>query len=297
LLIAANVEIASFLVLTFNALPIFDFDTRCSNVAPAVASIGSVAHGMLRVFKSEVALGPISWSMDLPAMHEVNGELASGLILEELLGRIAGKVRDGLVAYRFLKQGQTAPERLTQVLQPMTRLAPQPVFLGVAVIAGMGRVAIDLADGLVGAGIDSIVFLGRRDPNSHSVSLPLFLSCHSSHEINQVHQQFVQMEPRLRCKASYHQVDITNSVQLEAALKAIHVEHGSIRHLIHTAAVVRDASIANVSPALFEEVLQPKVRGAWNLHQISQRLSLTLNTFVMLSSTKCVSLPIRPRRV
>lgn len=94
------------------------------------------------------------------------------------------------------------------------------------------------------------------------------------------------MDPGLKAKASYRQVDISDKAQLEESLKDIQSNLGSIRHIIHTAAVMRDAAIPNLTPAAFDEVQRPKVVGAWNLHLASQQLALTLDSFVVLSSTK-----------
>ena len=85
---------------------------------------------------------------------------------------------------------------------------------------------------------------------------------------------------------TYLTVDITDLTQLGGALKGIQLEFGPIKHIIHTAAVVRDAAIPNMSPAAFDEVLRPKVLGAWNLHVAAQSLDLALDSFVVLSSTK-----------
>ena len=94
------------------------------------------------------------------------------------------------------------------------------------------------------------------------------------------------MDSSVKAKTSYRQVDIVNKEQLEETLKGIQSDLGSIRHIIHTAAVMRDAAIPNMAPAAFDEVQRPKVVGAWNLHLLSQKLALTLDSFVVLSSTK-----------
>ncbi|TEB25722.1 hypothetical protein FA13DRAFT_1796228 [Coprinellus micaceus] len=45
---------------------------------------------------------------------------------------------------------------------------------------------------------------------------------------------------------------------------------------------MRDAAIPNLTPAAFDEVQRPKVLGAWNLHLLSQKLALTLDSFAVL---------------
>jgi KR domain len=70
---------------------------------------------------------------------------------------------------------------------------------------------------------------------------------------------------------------------LELALSDINMQFGGVKNIVHTAAVVNDAS---TSVAGFENVLRPKVIGSWNLHIASQDLNLALESFVLFSSTK-----------
>jgi thioester reductase-like protein len=73
---------------------------------------------------------------------------------------------------------------------------------------------------------------------------------------------------------------------LKIALSEINTYFGGVKHIVHTAAVVNDATIAATNAAGFENVLRPKVIGSWNLHVASQELNLTLESFALFSSTK-----------
>jgi acyl carrier protein len=56
----------------------------------------------------------------------------------------------------------------------------------------------------------------------------------------------------------------------------------SLRGVFHCAAVIRDASLANIDQADFVEVLRPKLAGAWNLHRLTREDAL--EHFVLYSS-------------
>ena len=56
--------------------------------------------------------------------------------------------------------------------------------------------------------------------------------------------------------------------------------------VIHTAAVVKDSLIRNLSIANFEDPVKPKLVGAWNLHTATVELHITLESFVLLSSIR-----------
>src|SRR6516165_4391148 len=54
------------------------------------------------------------------------------------------------------------------------------------------------------------------------------------------------------------------------------------RCIIHCAAGIQDSSLVNMTEANFDNVLRPKIAGAWNLHQ--KTLDQELDFFVMYSS-------------
>ncbi|KAJ2925849.1 hypothetical protein H1R20_g11245, partial [Candolleomyces eurysporus] len=273
LLMASEVHIESLLILSSESLHVTIPESLIKqNAGQRVlsSSIGSIVHGMLRVFKRESFLDSVCSSLDLPSLSSLPGETIRSIILNELAARKSGISHDGVVAYRHLSHVQhIAPSRFTPLLEPLEAVLTQSTFSGVAVIAGMGSIGLALASSLVDAGVESVVFLGRRDPATESIK-----------------NEFALMNPRLQARTSYRRLDITSKQQLETQLKEVQNKLGPIKHIIHTAAVMRDAAIPNISPASFDEVARPKVSGAWNLHVLSQELDLNLESFVLLSSTK-----------
>jgi acyl carrier protein len=65
-------------------------------------------------------------------------------------------------------------------------------------------------------------------------------------------------------------------------LKTIRDEMPPLRGVVHCAAVIEDAALANMSPERFRAVLQPKVLGAWNLDRLTR--DAALDFFVLYSS-------------
>jgi acyl transferase domain-containing protein/acyl carrier protein len=75
--------------------------------------------------------------------------------------------------------------------------------------------------------------------------------------------------------------DTADSGQLATLLADIPAEH-PLTAVIHTAGVVDDALITDLTPARLNTVLRPKVDAAWNLHQQTRHLDLA--AFVLYSS-------------
>lgn len=77
-------------------------------------------------------------------------------------------------------------------------------------------------------------------------------------------------------------VDVTDKDQLSAALAAIRSSGTAITGIVHCAMVLDDGLIANIEPESLNRVLAPKIKGAWNLHELTQKDPLDL--FLMYSS-------------
>lgn len=76
--------------------------------------------------------------------------------------------------------------------------------------------------------------------------------------------------------------DVTSRQSVEKLLSKIRSEGRPIRGVIHSAMVLEDKTLANMTPEQMTRVLAPKVRGTWNLHDAT--LGDPINMFVMFSS-------------
>nr|WP_264318820.1 type I polyketide synthase [Acidithiobacillus sulfurivorans] len=80
--------------------------------------------------------------------------------------------------------------------------------------------------------------------------------------------------------------DVREAPQVQVLIQRITREVGPLHGIIHAAAVIEDALAQNLGAELMDKVIQPKVAGAWNLHQAS--LHQPLEFFVLYSSMTTV---------
>jgi acyl transferase domain-containing protein/surfactin synthase thioesterase subunit len=83
-----------------------------------------------------------------------------------------------------------------------------------------------------------------------------------------------------------HQLDITNFDEVQSLISKTQHELPPLKGIIHSAAVLRDATLNNMDQERFDSVYHPKVMGAWHFHLATQNLSLDF--FLMLSSISSI---------
>ena len=84
--------------------------------------------------------------------------------------------------------------------------------------------------------------------------------------------------------------DVTDAEQMAHVFEQIERSHPPLRGIIHGAGVLDDGTLQHQTWERFERVMQPKVEGAWHLHQLSQ--SLTLDFFILFSSAAALLGPL-----
>jgi len=78
------------------------------------------------------------------------------------------------------------------------------------------------------------------------------------------------------------QADVTVTTHVESVLEAIAQSDWPLAGIVHGAGVLDDSSISQLDVEKLQRVMVPKVRGAWNLHCLTQ--DLDLDCFVLFSS-------------
>jgi polyketide synthase 12/myxalamid-type polyketide synthase MxaB len=77
-------------------------------------------------------------------------------------------------------------------------------------------------------------------------------------------------------------VDVSNRAELETLLREVQATMPRLRGIVHAAGVLDDGVLTQQTWSRFEQVLAPKVEGAWNLHELT--LHAPLDFFLLFSS-------------
>jgi len=143
---------------------------------------------------------------------------------------------------------------------PTESLQPDATYL---ITGGMGGLGLRVARWLVEKGAKHLVLLGRNQPDTTA-------------------QQQIQALEATGAKIIITQADVSQKDQLAAVLTDIQQNHPPLRGVIHAAGVLDDGILQQLTPERSHRVMNPKVTGAWNLHQLTQ--DIPLDYFIMFSS-------------
>jgi NAD(P)-dependent dehydrogenase (short-subunit alcohol dehydrogenase family)/acyl carrier protein len=130
------------------------------------------------------------------------------------------------------------------------------------ITGGTGGLGLEVARWLIGQGARHLVLMARRSPQAET-------------------QQQIETLQQAGVSITLVQADIADRVQLAQVIAAINADY-PLKGIIHAAGVLDDAVIQRQSREHFAKVMAPKIHGAWNLHVLTQGLSLDF--FVLFSS-------------
>ena len=149
-------------------------------------------------------------------------------------------------------------------------LTPPPLMRGqlrqdrtYLVTGGLGGIGCAVADWLADHGAGAIVLNGRRDPDAEA-----------EEAIDALRQRGVRIEVEL--------ADVTDFAAVDAMLERIDAHLPPLGGVIHSVGVLSDAALTNQTWTSFEQVLWPKVVGAWHLHRAT--VDRDLDMFILFSS-------------
>ncbi len=143
---------------------------------------------------------------------------------------------------------------------PGGKLRPDRTYL---VTGGLGGIGTVIARWLSERGAGAIVLNGRRPPDAEAQTV-----------IDALRQQGADVRVEL--------ADMTDSAAVDQMLARIDTEMPPLAGVIHSVGVLSDGSLGNQTWERFEQVLWPKMLGAWQLHQAT--LDRDLDLFVLFSS-------------
>ena len=148
------------------------------------------------------------------------------------------------------------------VMPPMGsgQLRPDRTYL---VTGGLGGIGVVVAEWLADRGAGVIVLNGRRPPDPTT-----------SKAIEALRQRGTDVRVEL--------ADVTHPTAVDAMLARMGAEMPPLAGVIHSVGVLSDGALGNQTWERFEQVLWPKVLGAWHLHRATSNCDLDL--FVLFSS-------------
>ena len=133
------------------------------------------------------------------------------------------------------------------------------------ITGGLGALGLQVAQWLAEQGAQYLILLGRRSPTPEAQKT-----------LDQLKQSGVSIQ--------IVQADIADLNDLDSVLSPILSKKSStpLKGIFHLAGVLEDGLLVNQSWKQFAAVMRPKLTGAWNLHRLTQGVSL--DHFVSFSS-------------
>jgi acyl transferase domain-containing protein/acyl-CoA synthetase (AMP-forming)/AMP-acid ligase II/acyl carrier protein len=135
------------------------------------------------------------------------------------------------------------------------------------ITGGFGALGLTMAQWLVAQGAKSLVLTGRRPPSKEALGI-----------ITMLEQKGVQIRTT--------PADVCDVEQMTQILDTIEATMLPLSGIIHAAGVTAYHNLNNLGLHDLNEVLRPKVKGAWVLHQLSENLKLDF--FICFSSIASV---------
>jgi NADPH:quinone reductase-like Zn-dependent oxidoreductase/NAD(P)-dependent dehydrogenase (short-subunit alcohol dehydrogenase family)/acyl carrier protein len=132
------------------------------------------------------------------------------------------------------------------------------------ITGGFGGFGLLVADWLVSHGAKNLALMGRNGSQSSES------------------QRLIKKLSRKQVKIIEICGDISKKLEVERALTRIKTSLPPLRGIFHLAMVLDDALLSNLTLKQMYKVLNPKILGAWHLHEHSK--DLKLDCFVLFSS-------------
>jgi polyketide synthase 5 len=119
------------------------------------------------------------------------------------------------------------------------------------ITGGLGGLGLFLAEKMADAGAGRIVLNGRSAPSADA-------------------DEVIERIRRAGTEVEVTRGDIADPATAGRLLEAATATGMTLRGVLHAAAVVEDATLANITDELIDRDWAPKVQGAWNLHEALQ---------------------------
>jgi acyl transferase domain-containing protein/SAM-dependent methyltransferase/acyl carrier protein len=184
----------------------------------------------------------------------------------ELLAEVMAQAAEDQVAIR---NGLRYVARLVRHDFPHVDRANLPVRPDASylITGGLKGLGLLVARWLVDRGAREIALLSRSLPNEKS-------------------SRTIAELIRAGAKIKTIRADVADEPAMARAIVDVRATMSPLRGIVHTAGILDDGSLMNLTPGRFENVLAPKTAGAWNLHLLSA--GIPLDFFALFSSTASI---------
>ncbi|WP_126285906.1 non-ribosomal peptide synthetase/type I polyketide synthase [Burkholderia stagnalis] len=180
---------------------------------------------------------------------------------QALLQELLGESREEQVALRHDVRHVARLSPLAQAETTALRVDPDAAYL---ITGGFGALGLHTARWLAAHGAGTLILVGRQGAASDE----------SQRAIDELRERNVS----LRCE----RLDIADPVAVADFFAALRRDGVPLRGIVHAAGIVGYKPVMQVERAELDAVLQPKVAGAWLLHQHSA--PFPLDFFILFSS-------------
>lgn len=187
---------------------------------------------------------------------------ASGVALARLISIERASASETEVAYRA---GQRYVRKIVSIsLEPAFKnalpLRERGVYL---ILGGAGGIGLEVSKRLAQSVQARLVLIGRKPLDPARLD------------------QLAEIS-KLGGEVIYLEADGTNLEAMAGAVRQAKARFGGLNGVIHSAVVLRDASIKNMDETAFRAAFDPKVAGSWVLHEVTREEPLDF--FVFFSS-------------
>lgn len=130
-------------------------------------------------------------------------------------------------------------------------------------VGGLGGLGRSISIWMVQRGARNLIFLSR------------------SAGVSQKHQDLARELESMNCAVQLIQGSVTNAADVA---RAVDGALGPLKGIIQLSMVLRDVAFPRMRIYDWNQAIEPKVRGTWNLHEISRSRNADLDFFVLFSS-------------
>jgi len=145
------------------------------------------------------------------------------------------------------------------------------------ITGGLGGIGLEAAKWMASEGAKFIILCGRRPPSDKAIQVMTELNA-SGKVVKSVQIDVGKFDD---CKLLVEKIN-TGDLSLNGET------FPPLRGIQHAAGCLSDATFPNQSWEKYQETFNGKVKGAWNLHEVTTQSSLPLEHFVMYSSLAAI---------